>query len=58
MAGLPSEQLQVLELSFYQEKSQSEIATRLKLPLGTVKSRMRLGFAKLRAVIENRNDQR
>lgn len=57
MASLPSEQLQVLELSFYQEQSQSEIATRLALPLGTVKSRMRLGFAKLRAVLEGGSKQ-
>ena len=53
MADLPTEQLQVLELAFYQERSQSEIATRLALPLGTVKSRMRLGFAKLRAALED-----
>lgn len=51
LAELPSEQLQVLELAFYQEQSQSEIATQLALPLGTVKSRMRLGFAKLRAAL-------
>jgi RNA polymerase sigma-70 factor (ECF subfamily) len=57
LAELPSEQVQVLELAFYQEQSQSEIATRLKLPLGTVKSRMRLGFAKLRAALGNGNDQ-
>ncbi len=57
MAGLPSEQMQVLELSFYQEQSQSEIATRLALPLGTVKSRMRLGFAKLRAALGGEGKQ-
>lgn len=53
LAELPSEQLQVLELAFYQEQSQSEIATHLALPLGTVKSRMRLGFSKLRALLGN-----
>ena len=53
LAELPSEQLQVLELAFYQEQTQSEIATRLALPLGTVKSRMRLGFSKLRALLGN-----
>ena len=57
LAELPSEQMQVLELAFYQEQSQSEIATRLKLPLGTVKSRMRLGFAKLRTALGNGNGQ-
>lgn len=53
LAELPSEQLQVLELAFYQEQTQSEIATHLALPLGTVKSRMRLGFSKLRALLGN-----
>lgn len=57
LAELPSEQLQVLELAFYQEQSQSQIATRLALPLGTVKSRMRLGFAKLRAALGNGSKQ-
>ncbi len=57
LAELPSEQLQVLELAFYQEQSQSEIATQLALPLGTVKSRMRLGFAKLRAALGNGGKQ-
>ncbi|HTM76866.1 MAG TPA: sigma-70 family RNA polymerase sigma factor [Devosia sp.] len=57
LAELPSEQLEVLELAFYQERSQSEIATQLALPLGTVKSRMRLGFAKLRAALGNGGKQ-
>ena len=34
--------------AYYEDKSQTEIADALKLPLGTVKSRMRLAFAKLR----------
>lgn len=57
LADLPSEQFQVLELAFYQEQSQSEIATKLALPLGTVKSRMRLGFAKLREALGNGGKQ-
>jgi RNA polymerase sigma-70 factor (ECF subfamily) len=48
LAGLPAEQLQVIQLSFIDGLSQSEIAARLDLPLGTVKSRMRLAFQKLR----------
>lgn len=58
LAKLPSEQFQVLELAFYQDQSQSEIATHLALPLGTVKSRMRLGFAKLRAALAIGSKQR
>lgn len=39
---------QVIELSFYEELSHSQISDRLSLPLGTVKSRIRLAFSALR----------
>jgi len=48
MQALPPEQYEVLNLSYYGGMSQSEIAEHLKLPLGTVKTRMRLGMQKLR----------
>jgi RNA polymerase sigma-70 factor (ECF subfamily) len=51
MASLPEDQAAVLKLSFFEDQSQSAIATALNVPLGTVKSRMRLAFVKLRAVI-------
>jgi RNA polymerase sigma factor (sigma-70 family) len=51
LRGLPEEQAAVLRLSFYEDKSQTEIAEALKLPLGTVKSRMRLAFVKLRSTL-------
>ncbi len=51
LAGLPPDQAEVLRLAYYEDSSQSEIATALSLPLGTVKSRMRLAFAKLRTVL-------
>lgn len=54
MATLPPEQLELLQLSFYNEASHSAIATKLGLPMGTVKSRIRLAFAKLRAALEER----
>ena len=44
LAGLPERQRQVLELGYFSELSQSEIAGKLGLPLGTVKGRSRLGF--------------
>lgn len=48
MQDLPEEQLGLLRLSFYDGLSHSEIAQKLGLPLGTVKSRIRLAFAKMR----------
>jgi RNA polymerase sigma-70 factor (ECF subfamily) len=51
LQGLPAEQLEVVQLSFIDGLSQTEIAARLGLPLGTVKSRMRLAFEKMRSVV-------
>ena len=48
LADLPMEQMEVIELAFYQGMSHSQIAEYLSLPLGTVKTRIRLGMDKLR----------
>jgi RNA polymerase sigma-70 factor, ECF subfamily len=48
VSELPEEQRQVLALAFWGGYSQSEIAARTNTPLGTVKSRVRLGMNKLR----------
>lgn len=53
LGGLPYNQRQIIELSFIEGLSQSEIARKLNLPLGTVKSRMRLAFEKLRVDAEH-----
>jgi RNA polymerase sigma-70 factor (ECF subfamily) len=45
---IPAEQREVIELSFYHGMSQSQIADYLTIPLGTVKTRIRLGMEKLR----------
>lgn len=45
---LPEAQAQVLFLSYYEGKSHSEIAEQLGIPLGSVKSRLRLAFDKLK----------
>lgn len=52
LASLSPDQREVLQLAFIEGLSQSEIATRLGIPLGTVKSRMRLAFDKLRGQLE------
>lgn len=49
LAVLSEEQRQVVRLSFFEDRPHSEIAERLSLPLGTVKSRLRLALIKLRA---------
>jgi len=48
LADLPPEQRQVIELMYFDGLSQSKIADKLSLPLGTVKSRTLLGMRRLR----------
>ena len=45
---LPGDQMEVVRLAFFEGLSHSEIGERLCIPLGTVKSRLRLAFGKLR----------
>jgi RNA polymerase sigma-70 factor (ECF subfamily) len=48
---LPPDQAQVIALSFFADKPHSQIADELGIPLGTVKSRLRLAMARLRTAI-------
>ncbi len=52
---LPAEQKQLLELAFFKGLSQSELAENLQIPLGTVKTRVRLGLSKLRSLMEGQS---
>src|ERR687891_428682 len=50
---LPPEQLKILELAYFSGYTHVEIAELLRLPLGTVKGRMRLGLKKIRDYFES-----
>ncbi len=52
MAELPPDQRDLVRAHFYEDLSHSQIAERTGVPLGTVKSRLRLAFGKLRLRLE------
>lgn len=51
LGGLSPDQVEVVRLSFFEDKPHSEISEDLGLPLGTVKSRLRLAVARLRSTL-------
>lgn len=51
IAELPEEQLAVIRLAFFEEKAHGDIAEALAIPLGTVKSRIRLATGRLRKIL-------
>ena len=51
LAQLPGEQAEVIRLSFFEDRPHAEIAQSLDIPLGTVKSRIRLAMNRLRALV-------
>lgn len=57
LGGLPEEQREVVDLMYFDGLTQAQVAARLSLPLGTVKSRCLLGMRKLRTALA-REDER
>ncbi len=53
LASLPAEQMQLVQLSFFDSLTHAEIAQKTGLPLGTIKSRIRLAFTRLRRTLES-----
>ncbi len=53
LAALPPEQSEVIRLSFFDDRPHAEIEHALGIPLGTVKSRLRLAMAKLRSLLDD-----
>ena len=52
LASLPEEQLELVKMAFFLGLSHSQIAEQADLPLGTVKSRIRLAFQRMRRILE------
>jgi RNA polymerase sigma-70 factor (ECF subfamily) len=57
LAGLPGPQREVLELAYFGGLTQQEIAEKTGTPLGTVKTRMRLGLLKMREALLHIGDE-
>ena len=55
--NLPEDQADLIRKAFYEDKTHQELAEELQLPLGTVKSRIRLGMERLRHSLRNKMTQ-
>ena len=56
LAGLDSNERTALQLAYFSDLSQSEVAEKLGIPLGTVKTRMRSAMIKLRETLSGRHE--
>jgi RNA polymerase sigma-70 factor (ECF subfamily) len=53
LAALPVEQAEVIRLSFFDDRSHADIEHALGIPLGTIKSRLRLAMSRLRRLLDD-----
>jgi RNA polymerase sigma-70 factor (ECF subfamily) len=53
IAELPPDQVTILQLAFFEDLSHGEIQRRLDMPLGTIKSRLRLAMSRLRLALKD-----
>lgn len=51
--AIPADQRKPIEMAYFEGYTQQEISDRLREPLGTIKTRMRLGMQKLRGLLDN-----
>jgi len=58
MQGLSADQLLVIRKAFFEDKTHTAIADELALPLGTVKSRIRLALGKLREALDREEKEK
>jgi RNA polymerase sigma-70 factor (ECF subfamily) len=57
LSGLSADQLVVIQKAFFEDKTHTAIAEEMKLPLGTVKSRIRLALGRLRDALEKEREE-
>lgn len=56
LATLPVEQRETVQLAYFEGNTHSEIAERLGVPVGTVKTRLRLAYGRLRESLASLKD--
>jgi RNA polymerase sigma-70 factor (ECF subfamily) len=56
LEALTIDERRAIETAYFEERTYAEVAARLDAPLGTIKTRIRSGLAKLRTLLAHRDD--